>query len=130
MLDTYLSAAQLREVAAQGVDTRVFHAASGRCWVNVVTKDHPDTLLAEMHEHEVDIYLVLEGEATLLLGGTLVHPSTPSPGQHRGDGLDGAREQPIRAGDLVAIPEGTPHLVDARGHRLVYLVVKCVTGAG
>ena len=127
MPDTFFSTAQLHELAANGINATLFRAASARYWVNIVTKDHPDTLLAEMHEHEADIYLVLEGEGNLSLGGTLVQPTTPSPGQYLGVGLEGASVQPLRAGDLVVIPEGTPHMVDARAHRLVYLVVKCVT---
>jgi len=127
MPDTLFSAAQLRELAARGIEAKLFRSESSRFWVNLVTKDHPDSIRAEMHDEEADIYLVLEGEGYLSLGGTLVQPTIPSPGQHRGVGLEGADVAPLKAGDLVVIPEGTPHMVDARANRLVYLVVKCVT---
>jgi mannose-6-phosphate isomerase-like protein (cupin superfamily) len=80
--------------------------------------------VAEVHDHEADIYMVLEGSADLFLGGEVLEEKTISPGQHRGSGLEGATRHALQPGDLAYIPEGTPHLVDARESRIVYLVVK------
>ncbi|HEY3378094.1 MAG TPA: hypothetical protein VGL77_11435 [Armatimonadota bacterium] len=118
------SAGQLREMAPANADASAFRALSERYWVNLVHKDHNPKLTAEMHDTEADIYLVVEGEGDLYLGGTLLDPTTPTPGQHRGSGLDGATHHALRAGDLIIIPEGTPHMVDTRNSRLVYAVIK------
>lgn len=118
------SAGQLHELSASSAEVKLFRAASERYWANLITKAHPTAATSEMHDQEADIYLVLEGEGELYLGGTLIDATSPRPGQHRGSGLHGATAHHISAGDLIIIPEGTPHMVDARGQHLVYLVIK------
>lgn len=118
------TAGQLRELAGPNSEAQLFHAASERFWVNLVHKDHSDALVAEMHDDEADIYLVVAGEADLHLGGTLVDPHSPRPGQHRGTGLHAAACHHITTGDLIIIPAGTPHMLDVRESTLVYAVIK------
>src|SRR5262249_30168870 len=45
--------------------------------------------LAEIHEHDTDIFHVLEGTATLVTGGTATEPNTISPGEIRGKAVTG-----------------------------------------
>lgn len=118
------TAGQLQDFAAAGGETKLFRDAGDRYWLNQVTKDHDVVLVAEVHDAEADIYVVVDGEADLHLGGTLVNPISPLDGQHRGSGLTGATCHHIAAGDLIVIPAGVPHLVDARQSHLVYLVIK------
>lgn len=123
MTYTIFTGGRLRELAAARQENKLFRSLTERFWLNLVTKDHAAPV-AEMHEHEADLYLVVEGEGRLYLGGTLVDPTSPEPGQQRGSGLAGAACHTVHAGDVVIIPEGAPHMVDARESRLVYLVVK------
>ena len=118
------TAAQLRGMAVTNADHVLFHPAAARYWSNVVNKDHAETLIAETHEEQADLYLVLEGEAELYLGGTLLNPTSPAPGQQRGTGLTGATRFPLHPGDVANIPAGTPHMLDVRGSRLTYMVLK------
>jgi len=118
------TAGQLRDIARPNDEANLFRAADGRYWLNTVHKDHPQTLTAEVHEHEADVYLAVAGEADLYLGGSVRNQTTPQPGQHRGSGLDGADCHHLLPGDLIIIPAGTPHLLDARDSRFVYVVVK------
>jgi mannose-6-phosphate isomerase-like protein (cupin superfamily) len=115
---------QLRSLSSRGPDQRLFRSERGELWSNLVVKDSRGPLVAESHDREIDIYLVIEGEAALHLGGTLVEPTSPEPYQHRGQGLEGAELHRIAAGDAVFIGAGVPHLIDASSGRLVYLVVK------
>ncbi|HEX2948802.1 MAG TPA: hypothetical protein VHV83_04435 [Armatimonadota bacterium] len=115
---------QLLEMTTGNNEAKLFRSVTERFWLNVVSKDHCDTLVAEVHDAEADLYVVLDGHANLYLGGTLENKTTPTPGQHRGTGLQNADCHAINAGDLIVIPEGTPHMLDVRQSRLVYLVVK------
>lgn len=125
-----VTAGELREVAPVNGEAKLFRASSEQYWVNVVHKDHAETLVAEAHDHEADLYIIIEGTGELYLGGTLINPTTPTPGQQRGSGLQGATRHTVQAGDLVIIPEGTPHMLDVRASRLVYTVVKIDLGGG
>jgi len=118
------TAGQLHELSMLENEARLYGADTDRFWMNLVTKDHAAVLTAEMHDDEADIYLVVEGEGELYLGGSLVAPHLLRAGQHRGTGLDGASCHHLTAGDLIVIPAGTPHMVDARNNRLVYAVIK------
>jgi len=119
-----LSAEELRALAAPNTDAPLFRAHPGRGWGNVVHKDHAVPTVAEVHEWEMDVYLVLEGTATLTLGGTLLDATSPGAGQWRGTGITGGVDHSLAPGDCILIPAGTPHMVDAQHSRLVYLVVK------
>jgi mannose-6-phosphate isomerase-like protein (cupin superfamily) len=124
MAFSLFSAAEQRKLGAEAAFSKLYRSDSGRFWVNQVTRDHSADLISEMHDTEADIYLVVEGEADLYLGGTIVEQTTPEPGQHVGTGLDGAECRHIGQGDMVVIPEGVPHMLDVRNSRIVYLVVK------
>jgi mannose-6-phosphate isomerase-like protein (cupin superfamily) len=108
--------------------TNIYMSESKRYWVDFVSKDHAPGLKSEMHDNETDIYVVMEGEGEIHLGGTLIAPTSPREGQHRGDGLDGATCYPMKQGDVFVIPEGVPHMVDTRTSRLVWLVIKVDVG--
>ncbi|MHB9133798.1 MAG: cupin domain-containing protein [Armatimonadota bacterium] len=123
------TAGQLQELSEPNVEAKLFRSPTERFWVNMANKEHSEKLASEMHDHEADIYVVLEGEGEIYLGGTLVNPTSPRPGQHRGTGLDGATHHHMTAGDLIIIPEGVPHMVDTRNSRMVFLIIKHDTAA-
>jgi mannose-6-phosphate isomerase-like protein (cupin superfamily) len=80
---------------------------------------------AEVHETQVDIWIVESGEATLILGGTMVGPKTIKPHEIRGTSIEGGTTQQLLAGDIVHIPVNVPHqLKIAPGKSFTYLVVK------
>jgi len=67
------------------------------------------TALSEIHDHWAEFQIIRNGEGTMNLGGTLVDAKVTGPGETRGTALKGATGQPLRAGDLLYIPAGTPH---------------------
>ena len=80
---------------------------------------------AEIHAHFDDVMLVIEGKATLIIGGTLIDAHTGSTGETMGSGIRNGSVQIINAGDLVHIPAGTPHqLLIAPGSTYSALVIK------
>jgi beta-galactosidase beta subunit len=79
---------------------------------------------AELHKSYSDIFVVLDGEATEVVGGTIID-SKDSGDEVRGSRVDGGARQMLRKGDVITIAPNTPHqmLVDA-GKSITYYVVK------
>jgi len=80
---------------------------------------------AELHETQGDIIIVESGEATLIVGGTVVDAKTTAPHEVRGPSIkDGVRKQ-IGPGDIVHIAAQTPHqLMVPAGKQVTYAIVK------
>ncbi|HEX9799259.1 MAG TPA: heme-binding protein [Thermoanaerobaculia bacterium] len=84
---------------------------------------------AEVHTLDTDVMYVLEGEAVLVLGGTVVEPRTVTPTEIRGNSIEGGEVHPLRKGDVLVIPAGTPHWFrDVVAGPVLYYTVKS-TGA-
>jgi mannose-6-phosphate isomerase-like protein (cupin superfamily) len=84
---------------------------------------------AEIHEKQADVFVVQDGEATLVVGGELEGGKTTAPGEIRGGTIKGGfAKRPIAAGDIVHIPAKIPHqLLVASGKKFTYFVVKVDT---
>jgi mannose-6-phosphate isomerase-like protein (cupin superfamily) len=67
------------------------------------------TAAAELHDASDDVYYVLEGTATLTLGGKLDSPKEVEPGEWRSASINGGQTFQINKGDLIVVPRGTPH---------------------
>ena len=80
---------------------------------------------SELHAHDADIFMVVEGVATLITGGKMVKAKTESPGELRGTGITGGQSQELAVGDIVHIAPETPHQLKlAPGGTFTYFVVK------
>ena len=64
---------------------------------------------AEYHEHTSHIFFMLEGEVTLVTGGTMVGGKRTAPDQMRGTSLEGGEAHHLSKGDVITIPAKTPH---------------------
>ena len=78
---------------------------------------------AEMHETQVDIWIVESGEATLVLGGTILEPKTVKPHEVRGRSIEGGSTSQLGPGDIVHIPAKVPHQLKI-GKSFTYTVIK------
>jgi len=78
----------------------------------------------ELHDTSDDIYYVLDGTATLMLGGTLDSPKEVSPGEWRAKTATGGQKVVIRKGDLIIVPRGTPHQRNVTDKRFSMILVK------
>jgi len=80
---------------------------------------------AELHEKFADFYVVVDGNATLVSGGTMVKGAPSAPGEVRGDSITGGKEMKLKKGDIVHIPANIPHqLVLAKGDTFQYFIIK------
>ena len=83
---------------------------------------------AEVHETQADIMVVDEGEATLIVGGTMVGPKTVKPHEVRGSSIEGGETKQLGPGDIVHIPAKVPHQLKIKaGTKFTYTVVKVDT---
>lgn len=80
--------------------------------------------LVEVHDSSDDIYYVLEGEAVLLLGGSLVEPNEISTGEWRAKTSTGGEKVSIKKGDLIVVPRGTPHQRTVTGKGFSMILIK------
>jgi mannose-6-phosphate isomerase-like protein (cupin superfamily) len=82
---------------------------------------------AEVHEHETDVFYVLEGAATFVTGGSIVDPRIVAPGEIRGSAIRGGESRRLTAGDVVVIPRGVPHWFKESDNPFLYFVVKPIS---
>ena len=80
---------------------------------------------AELHQQFGDVFVVLQGTATLVTGGTIASPTTTAPGEIRGASIEQGMRKKLQEGDIAHIPPGVPHqLVLDAGGTFTYFVVK------
>jgi glc operon protein GlcG len=80
--------------------------------------------LAEIHTRDTDIIYVLQGSATLVTGGKAVAAKGTGPEELRGSEIEGGEAREITVGDVVVVPNGTPHWFKKVNGPLLYYVVK------
>ena len=80
--------------------------------------------LAELHTEETDVIYVVEGTATFVTGGTMVDGKVTTPGQIRGTGIDGGVTHHLKKGDVIIVPNGTPHQFTETSNPFLYFIVK------
>ena len=118
---TYLDSSK---VAAAFVKGQPLHEVSGYK-VHASRREMPG--LVEVHEHETDVVYVLDGTATLVTGGKLVEPKVTAPGEIRAPRLEGGDTRQLAKGDVVVIPQGTPHWFKEASNPFLYFVVKPIS---
>jgi len=80
--------------------------------------------MAEVHTKDADIIYVLEGAATFVTGGTVVDGKTTAPDEIRGSSIQGGETQHLAKGDVIVVPNGTPHWFQEISGPFLYYVVK------
>ncbi len=78
---------------------------------------------AEQHANFADVFIVLEGRAALVTGGTIVNPRTIAVGETRGDLVQNGARQELRTGDVAHVPAGLPHQMRVTGEKSVTCLV-------
>lgn len=80
---------------------------------------------AEVHAHYDDVFVVTEGTATLVTGGTVLDAKTDEDGETKGSSIQNGTSHTIVKGDIIHVPAGTPHrLIIAPGVVFGAIVIK------
>lgn len=111
-----------KEVGNKQID--VVPAPGTQMRVAVFHDEKRENDLFEVHDTSDDIYYVLEGNATLMLGGTLSEPNEISPGEWRSKTATGGQQVQIRKGDLIVVPRGNPHQRTVSGKGFSMILIK------
>lgn len=64
---------------------------------------------ASVHETRAELFYVVQGEANLVTGGTLVNPSRTNAENLAGSAIANGAARRVAQGDLFIVPEKTPH---------------------
>jgi glc operon protein GlcG len=115
---TYLPGAEVKKGFAKGA-VLVDH---GNYMVHASHREAPGQ--AEVHSYETDIIYVLSGKATFVTGGSVVDGKTVSSGEIRGPSISGGSSRQLAPGDVIVVPNGTPHWFREIEGTFDYYVVK------
>jgi mannose-6-phosphate isomerase-like protein (cupin superfamily) len=63
----------------------------------------------EVHMKTNHVFIIVEGEATFITGGTLVGSRQTAPNEVRAASVQGGQTHHLTNGDVVTIPANTPH---------------------
>src|SRR6185295_13354855 len=109
-------------VTADGVPTKVTYVphdtvsttmAKGGSIINdkglIVLAQRRTAGEVEMHEKTNHVFIIVEGEATFVTGGTPVDAKETAPGQRRAPSVQGGQTYHLTKGDVITIPAKTPH---------------------
>lgn len=64
---------------------------------------------ASVHEHEAELFYVIDGSGTLTTGGKLTGETRTNAENLSGTGIEGGHDQTMSKGDVAIVPENTPH---------------------
>ena len=62
-----------------------------------------------LHTRMAEFFYVVDGEADLILGGTLIHPTCRNSSNLVGDGVEGGVTHHVKKGTYILVPENTVH---------------------
>ena len=93
---------------------------------NVQTNKRTANGNIEIHEKETDIFYIMDGSATIIVGGTAVEPKQTRPGQMTAKDIQGGQAHDLKKGDVLVIPAGTPHWFKQVNGSINYLTVKSI----
>jgi glc operon protein GlcG len=114
----YLAAEKVKKAFEKGMP--LLEVANYK--VHASHRDAPGVV--EVHTRDTDILYMLEGSATLVTGGTVIDSKTVEPEEIRGRDVRGGETRRITRGDVIVIPNGTPHWFKEVSGPIHYYVVK------
>jgi uncharacterized protein GlcG (DUF336 family)/quercetin dioxygenase-like cupin family protein len=90
--------------------------------VHTSRRDQPG--LAEIHTLDTDIIYVIEGTATFVTGGTAIEAKEIAPNEIRGPRIEGGETRQLAKGDVIIVPNNTPHWFKEVGGAFLYYTIK------
>ena len=115
---TYIPAEQVKAAFAKGavlVNHGSYQVLAGR-------REEPGQV--EVHAKDTDVIYMLEGSTTFVTGGTVVGGKTTAPNEIRGSIVQGGETRTLTKGDVIVVPNGTPHWFKEVSGPVLYYVVK------
>ena len=79
---------------------------------------------AEIHTLDTDIIYVLEGTATLVTGGSAIEAKQTAADEFRGARIEGGEVRQLSKGDVIIVPNNTPHWFKEVSGTFLYYTIK------
>ncbi|MGH9580502.1 MAG: heme-binding protein [Terriglobales bacterium] len=79
---------------------------------------------AEVHTRDTDIIYVLDGTSTFVTGGSVIDAKNIAADEIRGAAIEGGETRQLAKGDVIVVPNGTPHWFKDVKAPFLYYVVK------
>jgi mannose-6-phosphate isomerase-like protein (cupin superfamily) len=104
-------------------------AADAHTSIATLRRDQSETT-GLSHDHVTEIYEILDGEATLLTGGTfksskaMTSALDPAIGLSHQGVIEGGKSTVVKPGDLVILAPGTPHEFSQIDGHVTYMVIR------
>ena len=116
----YWDQAQVKAAFAKG--SVLFDGAGDRNYM-VHASRRDSAGLAEVHAKDTDIIYVLDGTATVITGGSVIEGKETATDEVRGRRIENGDRRQLAKGDVMIVPNGTPHwFEDVRGPFTYYVV--------
>ena len=115
---TYIPAAQVRAAFDKGAVL----LNNGSYQVHASRREAPGQV--EVHVRDTDVIYILEGKTTFVTGGTIVGGQPTAPDEIRGSDVQGGETRTLTKGDVIVVPNGTPHWFKEVFGTVLYYVVK------
>jgi mannose-6-phosphate isomerase-like protein (cupin superfamily) len=106
-----------RKEGQSNVSQRILHLPS----YNVSLEYRASVGDAVVHEQEAEVFYVVDGAATMVIGGKLVNEIRMNATNLTGTAIDGGTSQKIAKGDFIIVPENTPRWFSAIDSTLVLM---------
>ena len=90
--------------------------------VHTSRRDKPG--LAEVHTLDTDIIYVMEGKATFVTGGTVADAKEIAPDELRGSRIEGGVTRQLSKGQVIIVPNNTPHWFKEVNGEFLYYTIK------
>ena len=126
--DTQMSKAPVLFFDANQVSTSfskgavLFDGTNRNYMVHTSRREKPG--LAEIHTLDTDIIYVLEGNATIVTGGAAIEPKETAPNEIRGSRIEGGDARQLSKGDVLIVPNNTPHWFKEVSGTFLYYTIK------
>lgn len=111
------------QVSASFAKGAVLLDGTGRNYM-VHTSHREKPGLAEIHTLDTDIIYVVEGSATFVTDGAAVELKEIAPNEFRGSSIEGGDVRQLSKGDVIVVPNGTPHWFKQVGGTFLYYTIK------
>jgi quercetin dioxygenase-like cupin family protein len=102
--------------------------ASNRYQMFAVRRDAPGSV--EHHALDTDIIMVLDGAATFVTEGVITEPRSLRGNEQTGSGIRDGTARRVARGDVIVVPNGTPHWFSEVNPAIRYFAVKLRQAGG
>lgn len=78
---------------------------------------------AAIHEAAAELFYIVEGSATFVMGGKLVNEKRVNATNVSGTGIENGETRKVSQGDFILVPRGTPHWFSAVENTVAYMAI-------